>query len=107
MRLSLLGPALARIDSLDDRDCRRDLRKRAAKLAAAAGEAETGPADDDAARRLPADATLAAVTEDVRRARGRLLEKSDAASAPEGAPAPAPAPAAAPAPAPKKPLRTK
>ncbi|HXT01626.1 MAG TPA: hypothetical protein VN915_13210 [Elusimicrobiota bacterium] len=101
-RLALLAPALARIDSLEDRDCRRDLRKRAEKLAAAAGDAETGPADDDAARRLPADATLAAVTEDVRRARGRLLEKSDAASAPESAPA-----APAPAPAPKKPVRAK
>ena len=98
-RLALLAPALARLDSLEDRDCRRDVFKRAEKLAAAAGDAETGPADAEAVRRLPADATLAAVTEDVRRARGRLLEKSDAASAPENAPsaaAPAPAPAAAP-----------
>src|SRR6185437_16661610 len=99
-RLALLGPALARVDSLEDRDCRRGLRKRAAFLAVAAGDAESGPSDEEAARRLPADATLAAVTEDVRRARGRLLEKSDAASAPENAPAAPAAPAPAPAPAP-------
>lgn len=104
-RLALLAPALARLDSLEDPDCRRDLLRRAEKLAAAAGAAEAGPADADAVRRLPADATLAAVTKDVRRARARLLEKSDAASAPENM-APAPA-AAAPAPAPKKTIRTK
>jgi hypothetical protein len=98
-KLALLAPALARLSSLDDRDCRRDAIKRAEKLAAAAGDEESGPSDADAERRLPADATLAAVTEDVRRARSRDAEKTDAASGPETAPPPAPAPA----PAPKKP----
>ena len=99
-RLAQLAPALARLSTLDDRDCRRGVLKRAEKLAAAAGDAESGPTDADAQRRLPADATLAAVTEEVRRARARDAEKSDAASAPENAPAAAPAPA----PAAKKPL---
>ncbi|MFI5350245.1 MAG: hypothetical protein ACHQ2Z_11925, partial [Elusimicrobiota bacterium] len=100
-RLALLAPALARLESLDDRDCRRDALRRAEKLAAAAGDAETGPADADAARRMPAEATIAAVTEDVSRARSHDAEKTDAASAPETAAAP-PAPAPAPAPAAKK-----
>ena len=96
-RLALLAPALARLDALEDRDCRRGLIKRAERLAGAAGDAETGPADADAARRMPADTTLAAVTEEVRRARAHDAEKSDVASAAEtsaAAPVPAPAPAA-------------
>jgi hypothetical protein len=92
-RLSLLAPALARLSSLDDRDCRRDALKRGEKLAAAAGDAETGPSEAEAARRLPADATLAAVLDDVRRARARAVEKTDAATAPDQVPAMAPAPA--------------
>ncbi len=100
-RLALLRPALARLSALEDGGCRRDLAKRAEKLASAAGDAESGPADADAARRLPADATIAAVTEDVRRARSRDAEKTDAASAPENVAAPA----AAAAPATKKPAK--
>ncbi|HEX4046414.1 MAG TPA: hypothetical protein VH309_01190 [Elusimicrobiota bacterium] len=82
-RLALAGPALARLSSLDDRDCRRDEVRRAEKLAAAAGDAESAPSDADASRLLPADATLAAVTADVRRSRARVTDRADAASAPE------------------------
>jgi hypothetical protein len=84
-RLALLTPALARLTTLDERGCRRGLESRAEKLAAAAGDAEAGPADADAARRLPSDAALAAAIDDVRRARARDLEKSEAATAPPSA----------------------
>lgn len=98
-RLLLLAPLLARVNSLSDRDCRRDLLKRAERLADKAGEDEGGPAPSAAAARLPSDTTLASASDEVRRARARLLEKSAAAET--GAPAAeAPsAPASAPAPA--------
>jgi hypothetical protein len=99
-RLALLAPALARLSSLEDRDCRREEFRRAENLAAAAGDAESGPTDADAARRLPADATLVAVTDDVRRSRAHDADKTDASSAPEIA-----APAAVPAPAPVPPSK--
>jgi hypothetical protein len=94
-RLALLGPALARLSELNDRDCLRDALKRGEKMADAAGGAETGPTDADAARRLPQDAALAAAVDDVRRARARGLEKTDAAAAPVSAPVSAPATPAA------------
>ena len=81
-RLAQLAPAITSLATLDDRGCRRGLESRAEKMAAAAGEAESGPADADAARRLPAETALAATIEDVRRARARDLEKSDAATSP-------------------------
>lgn len=96
-RLAALAPILARLNALDDRDCRRDQLKRAERLADKAGLDEAGPSVAAAAARLPSDGALSAAVADVRRARARLLEKSDASFAPENA-APA-APAAAPAPA--------
>jgi hypothetical protein len=95
-RLALLGPVLARLNALPDQDCRRDLFKRADALSEKAGNDETGPAAAAAAARLPADATLASATDEVRRARARSLEKTAAAFAPEAAAA-TDAPAAAPA----------
>lgn len=86
-RLELLAPALARLASLPDRDCRRALLKRAQRLADKAGAEEDGPG---VASRLPADAGLAATTDEVRRARARLQQKADASYAPETAPAAAP-----------------
>jgi hypothetical protein len=99
-RLGLLAPAIARLSALDDLACRRGALKRAERLAEKVGSDETAPSDADASRRLPADSSLASVSEDVRRARARNRDKSDTASAPETAPAPA---APAPAPAAKKP----
>jgi hypothetical protein len=102
-RLALLAPLIARLSWLDDADCRRDVLKRAQRLADKSGADELGPSASAAAGLLPADLTLGTVSQDVRRARGRVLEKSDAASAPEetgalqslpslpGAGAPAPA----------------
>lgn len=81
-RIEILAPAFARLNSLEDRDCRRDQIKRALRLAEKAGEVETGPADADALRRLPDDSALASIKDEVRRARAKLLEKSDSASAP-------------------------
>lgn len=98
-RLALTTPLIARLNALEDGDCRRDLLKRAVRLSEKAGEDENGPAAADAARRLPAESNLAAVVADVRRVRARQLDTSDAASAPT---ATAPAPAAAPPPPPAK-----
>jgi hypothetical protein len=81
-RLALSAPLIARLSSLDDADCRRDLLKRALRDSDKAGDDESGPSTDDAAHRLPAETTLNGVTEDVRRARAHLLDKADAASAP-------------------------
>lgn len=104
-RLAILAPALARLNALDDRDCRRDQLKRAERLADKAGLDEAGPAA--AAARLPSDGALDALVADVRRARARLLEKSDAAYAPENSSAAPAAPAPAPAPAKTVPVKKK
>ena len=85
-KLAAVLPTLARMASLPDRECRRDALKRARRIAAQAGESESGPPDADAARRLPPDSMLASAVEEVRRARAGLLETSDAASRPAAAP---------------------
>ncbi|HAZ09023.1 MAG TPA: hypothetical protein DCZ01_11025 [Elusimicrobia bacterium] len=98
-RLEAVRPALARLASLEDRECRREALKRARRLAAQAGEDETGPADAD----LPREATLTAALGEVRRARSRLLETYDVSAQPAAAPAsPTPAPEAKPKSAAKK-----
>lgn len=98
-RLETVRPALARLASLEDRECRREDLNRAQRLAAQAAEDETGPADAD----LPREATLTAALEDVRRARARLLETYDVSAQPAAAPvSPAPAPETKPKIAPRK-----
>ncbi|MDE2140929.1 MAG: hypothetical protein KGJ84_00785 [Elusimicrobia bacterium] len=88
-RLALLAPVLARLSALPDQDCRRSLFKRAESLSDKAAAEESGPAVAAAAARLPADSTLAAIIEDVRRARSRSMEKTAATFDPDVTPPPA------------------
>lgn len=86
-RLAMLAPALARLNTLDDHDCRRDAIKRAERLVEKAGSDEAGPTDDEAKRRLPADSTAAAVTGQVRGARAGGADSAPApAASTEGEP---------------------
>jgi len=97
-RLTAVRPALARLVSLEDRKCRRDLLKRAEKIAAQAGEEDSGSSEVDMLRRLPREEATPPEVEEVRRARARLLEKSEDASRPPEAPAKAPSALEPPAP---------
>jgi len=84
----------ARLISLPDLACRRGELKRAERLSGRAGESENGPSDAEAARRMPREIRLASAIEAVKRARTRLLEKSDDAALPPSPPTSAPAPKA-------------
>ncbi|MDX6770562.1 MAG: hypothetical protein SF051_13590, partial [Elusimicrobiota bacterium] len=100
-RLDRARPVLARLPALPSAKCLAKTAHRAHELAAKAG-ADLAPAPiEDLARRLPADATLAAATAEVRRERARAAaaaENAARAAAEAQSPAsPAPAPSAAPA----------
>lgn len=99
-RLEAAREVLARAPALSSAKCHSKAVSRAAELAKKAA-ADMGPAsEEDLARRLPADSTLASVSAEVRRERARLAaaaETAAKANAEAQSPANAPAKAAAPA----------
>lgn len=101
-KLSFALQARARLASLPDRGCRGKELGRAERIVAQAAAAIVGPDAAQALARLPHDKQLASVQDDVRKARAKLLGRSDAATQPEAAPPPAPSKPAPPKIKPKK-----
>ncbi|MCM2303739.1 MAG: hypothetical protein NDJ72_03505 [Elusimicrobia bacterium] len=101
-RLDILRPVTSRLGALNA-SCFGAESKRAAALTSAASKSLTAPSESETSRRLPADAALSSIVDEVRAERAKRLEAAGAAerasmetpAAPKAA-----APAAAPAPKP-------
>lgn len=99
-RLDILRPVTSRLGALNA-SCFGAESKRAAALTSAASKSLTAPSESETSRRLPADAALSSIVDEVRAERAKRLEAAGAAekasmetpAAPKAA-----APAAAPAP---------
>lgn len=72
-RLDILRPAISRLGALNE-NCFAAESRRALSLSQAAAKNMTAPADDEMARRLPADTALASAAAAIRTERARSLE---------------------------------
>lgn len=95
-RLELVRPVRSRLGALNA-DCLRSQARKADALAETAARALTAPPDEELAKRLPPDGSLATASSEIKAERSRRLEAATAAEKAAVEPAPPPkAPAAKP-----------